>query len=182
MTIGLSAFLNKMLVEDLSDIDWRLRVTTMFDAILRAIDKEFSLPANYPKGHGDMFKYWLMKFHPGALLVPVQRTAGSRQDLAMEGAAAIYWNRMYYVEFLDECLRSGNDNILQENLFIVLTSLEMVALCRVMAILHFKICMPLRWLAGNTHFVDPWEKPSMLFMKQWTQSRQMEVCSQMNCL
>ena len=27
----------------------------------------------------------------------------------------------------------------------------MVALCRVMAILHFKICMPMRWLAGNTH-------------------------------
>ena len=28
----------------------------------------------------------------------------------------------------------------------------MVALCRVMAILFFKIVMPLRWLAGNTHF------------------------------
>jgi hypothetical protein len=29
--------------------------------------------------------------------------------------------------------------------------MEMVALCRIMAILHFKICMPMRWLAGNTH-------------------------------
>ena len=79
--------------------------------------------------------------------------AGSRQDLAMEGAAAVYWNRRYYVEFLDECLRGCNDNILQENLFIVLTSVEMVTLCQTMAILHFKICMPLRWLAGNTHFI-----------------------------
>ena len=26
----------------------------------------------------------------------------------------------------------------------------MVALCRVLAILHFKICMPMQWLAGNT--------------------------------
>ena len=33
----------------------------------------------------------------------------------------------------------------------MLTSLEMVSLCRVMAILHFKVCMPMRWLAGNTH-------------------------------
>ena len=33
----------------------------------------------------------------------------------------------------------------------ILTSMEMIALCRVMAILHFKVCMPLRWLAGNTH-------------------------------
>ncbi len=60
---------------------------------LRAVDKEFSLPANYPKGHGDMFKYWLELNHPGALLVPVERSSGSRQDLACEGAAAVYWNR-----------------------------------------------------------------------------------------
>ncbi len=153
VTHRLSSYLNKVLADDLNDLDWRLRITTMFDGILRAIDKEFSLPANYPKGHGDMFKHWLRKFHPGALLVPVTRTTGSRQDLATEGAAAVYWNRRYYVEFLDECLHGCNDNILQENLFIVLTSVEMVALCRTMSILHFKICMPLRWLAGNTHFI-----------------------------
>ena len=29
----------------------------------------------------------------------------------------------------------------------------MTALCRAMAIMHIKICMPLRWLAGNTHFL-----------------------------
>ncbi len=29
----------------------------------------------------------------------------------------------------------------------------MVALCQVMALLHFKICMLMRWLAGNTHFL-----------------------------
>ena len=60
----------------------------MFDSVLRAVDKEFSLPANYPKGHGDLFLHWLKLNHPGALLVPVQRTAGSR-----EGAAAVFWNR-----------------------------------------------------------------------------------------
>lgn len=175
VTKRLSAYLNNLLSDDLSNIEFRLRVTTMFDGILRAIDKEFSLPANYPKGHGDMFKHWLRMYHPEALLVPVERTAGSRQDLACEGAAAVYWNRRlvsvskqsiiasillihfdnlrYYVEWLDECLRTVKDNILQENLFIVLTSVEMIALCRVMAILHYKICMPLRWLAGNTHFL-----------------------------
>ena len=26
-------------------------------------------------------------------------------------------------------------------------------MCRVMAILHFKVCMPMRWLAGNTHTI-----------------------------
>ena len=57
----------------------------------------------------------------------------------------------YYVEFLDECLEAHNDNILQENLFTILTSMEMVALARVMAIIHYKIALTMRWLAGNTH-------------------------------
>jgi hypothetical protein len=60
----------------------------------------------------------------------------------------------YYIEFLDESLRAlPKGNILQENLCMVLTSLEMVALTRVMSIIHFKICKPMRWLAGNTHLL-----------------------------
>ena len=59
----------------------------MMENYLRSIDKEFSLPANYPKGHGDVFKHWMKKYHPGDLLVPVSRTSGLRQDLAVEGAA-----------------------------------------------------------------------------------------------
>ena len=87
------SYLNEILASNLEAIDFRYRVSTMFEAVLRAIDKEFSLPANYPKGHGDMFLHWLKQNHSGALLVPVERTAGSRQDLAAEGAAAVYWNR-----------------------------------------------------------------------------------------
>ena len=71
----------------------------------------------------------------------------------------------YYIEFLDESLRSHKDNILQENLFIVLTSIEMVSLCCVMARLHFKIVMPMGWLAGNSHFLGccgiDWSRCSM---------------------
>ena len=65
----------------------------MFDAILRAVDKAFSLLANYPKGHGAMFLHWLKLNNSGALLVLVERSSGSKQDLAAEGAAAVYWNR-----------------------------------------------------------------------------------------
>lgn len=35
----------------------QLTLDTMFqisDAVLHEVDKKFSLPANYPKGHGDM--------------------------------------------------------------------------------------------------------------------------------
>lgn len=93
VTKRLSSYLNEVLACDLDAIDFRYRVSTMFDAVLRAVDKEFSLPANYSKGHGAMFLHWLKLNHPGALLVPVERSSGSRQDLAAEGAAAVYWNR-----------------------------------------------------------------------------------------
>ena len=125
----------------------------MMDAVLRSIDKEFCLPENYSKGHGDVFKHWMKKYHPRALLLPVAPTFGSIQDLAVEGAAAVYWNRRYYVTFLDQCLEASKDNILQENVFYILTSEEMIALTRVFSILYFTVRMPMRWIAGNTHNV-----------------------------
>ena len=95
-------YLNNILALDLVNINFQYHVTTKMEAVLRAVDKEFSLPANYPKGHGDQFKYWLQEYHPGVLLVAVERAAGSRQDLAVDFAAAVYWNRKYYVEFLNK--------------------------------------------------------------------------------
>lgn len=91
----LSTYLNEILPSDLSEIDFCYHVSTVLHAVLRAVDKEFSLPANYPKRHGSMLLQRLKLRHPGTLLVPVKRTAGSHQDLACEGAAAVYWNRRY---------------------------------------------------------------------------------------
>ena len=48
-------------------------------------------------------------------------------------------------------MEAGKENIFQENLFYIITSDEMIALTRVLAILNFTVCMPMQWLAGNTH-------------------------------
>jgi hypothetical protein len=44
--------LNLYLRTSLDEIDPKLRVSTSMSALIRAVDKEFSLSANYPKGHG----------------------------------------------------------------------------------------------------------------------------------
>ena len=68
------------------------------------------------------------------------------------GSIAIYMNRNYNVDFLNEKLTLKNhDNILEENLFTVLVSSEMIAVARFWAIVHVSIVMPVRWLAGKTH-------------------------------
>ena len=93
ITKSLSKYLDEIMACDLEAIESRYIVSTMMDAVLRSIDKEFSLPENYPKEHGDAFKPRMKKYHPGDLLVPAAHTSGSRQDLSVEGAATVYWNR-----------------------------------------------------------------------------------------
>ncbi len=93
ITKHLSKYLDKFLGSNISPISFRYCITTMMDGILRAVNKEFSLTDNYPKGHRDTFKHWLKKHHPGALLVALERATGHRQDLACEGDGVIYWNR-----------------------------------------------------------------------------------------
>ena len=55
----LSKYLAGLMREDLEHIDSMLRVTTNFDMVLQAVDKEFSLNCNYCKGHIDEFNTWM---------------------------------------------------------------------------------------------------------------------------
>ena len=50
-------------------------------------------------------------------------------------------------------MEASKENILQENVFYILTSEEMIALTPVFAIFHFTVCMPMWWLADNTNNV-----------------------------
>ncbi|KAL7546176.1 hypothetical protein ACHAWF_015185 [Thalassiosira exigua] len=122
------------------------------EQVIRAFHKEFSLTANYPKGHGELFRLWMMEHHPEEFLMHAERALGSRQDLICMGACPIFWNREYCVEFLAERLAmKDGENILQSNLYTILTSTEMIAVSRFFAIVHLSMFMPFRWLSGQTH-------------------------------
>ena len=148
----LSIHMTTFLKDHLDIIDSRLRVGTSSEACQRAIEKNFGLTNNYAKGEGEVFHPHMKKCHPGALLFNLERVSGSRQDIAVEGACAVYWNRPYYVEFLfDRLSVNDSDNILRENLWIILTSKEMVAMFRTLSIAHISIRIQVRWSAANTH-------------------------------
>ena len=145
----MSSTVKKCLHESLCDVESRLHVTVNMKSILRALNKCFSLPVNYPKGNGVEFKHWLEKYHECVPLYPVQRS--TRNAMILEGVAAVYINGWLYKLFLDEQLSTPRaDNILQECLFVVLSSVELLASSRVFAIIHFAINIPMRWLAGNS--------------------------------
>lgn len=152
VAIAVNKFMSEYLAESLEEISSFLRVSPDLAHVIRAFHKEFSLTANYPKGHGEKFRDWMIKHYPSEFLMHAERATGSRQDLITLGAGPIYWNRKFNVEFLDDVLRvKGASNILQENLFTILSSLEMIASSRFFAILDLAICLPFRWLTGNTH-------------------------------
>ena len=152
---ALSKHITAFLKDHIDKIDSRLRIGSLsMEVVIRTSHKEFSLTKKYPKGHGEIFQGFMNEYHPGALLFHCERVSGSRQDIAVEGACAVFWNRPYWVEFLDERLRMmgpSDGNILQENLFVILSSTPMIGLFRVCSILHLSVCIPMRWLAGKTH-------------------------------
>ena len=114
--------------ESLEEISSFLRVSPDLAHVIHAFHKEFSLTANYPKGRGEKFRGWMIKHYPEEVVMHAKQATGSRQDLITLGAGPIYWNRKFDVEFLDGVIHvRGASNILQENLFTVLSSLEMIA-------------------------------------------------------
>ena len=42
---------------------------TSMEVLVCVIDKEFSLTADYPKDHGDLFKTWMDLYYSGVLLL-----------------------------------------------------------------------------------------------------------------
>lgn len=102
-----------ILEDSLDNIASFLRVSPDLAHVIRAYHKEFSLTANYPKGHGELFCNWIIKNYPLEFLLHAERATGSRQDLICMGPDAIYMDRPLNVEFMDERLRvRGNKNIL----------------------------------------------------------------------
>ena len=88
--------------------------------------------------------------------------AGSRQDIAFDGAVPIFINRMIVLEFLNELVAlPGSDNQLEKFLWRVLKCNEMTALLRVNTLFKFVISEPMRWLAGKaSKKLDDWSVAS----------------------
>ena len=77
--------------------------------------------------------------------------SGARQDIFFEGACAAYWNRMYYIKFLQEQIhhKDKQENKMAQSLYTLLCSKEMVERTWTDAILHLLVCMPHCFLSGK---------------------------------
>ena len=67
-------------------------VSGRFEAVCCAFDKEFSLCANYPKGWGVLFRWWMKEQYSGVLLFHVERACKGRMDVVPMASLAIYYD------------------------------------------------------------------------------------------
>ena len=86
---AVSGFMTTHLRDSLDNISSFLRVSPDLAHVILAYHKEFSLTANYPKGHGEKFRDWFLETYPDEYLLHCERATGNRQDLICMGADAI---------------------------------------------------------------------------------------------
>lgn len=133
------------------------RMSTSFDQLVRAAFKEFHHSCRYYKGQGRPFAVWLREVHPTSFTVHLERADGGRQDLDYDAAIPLYINRPFFVEFLhDRVYQPKHRNILEDFLYIVLTSTQYIAMIRANAIIDILISRPLRWLSGKSKDLVDW--------------------------
>ena len=90
---GVAKAVNKYMIEflnkSLDDISSFLRVSPDLAHAIHAFHKEFSITSNYPKGHGEQFRTWMMKRYPKEFLMHAERATGSRKDIITMGSGPI---------------------------------------------------------------------------------------------
>ena len=61
---ALLTYLNALMDTSLDEINPQLWITASISAVIHAVDKEFSLSSNYPKGHGELLCEWIREHYP----------------------------------------------------------------------------------------------------------------------
>ena len=138
--------LKSELAEDLEDLPKFKRLEEDPDSLLRSLFKEFG--KYYAKGKHQYFWPWVTKKYPDAVVLkPPRGDQGSRQDWSVDAAFIEYANRKYYVEFL-ETSQYDDGNILEDSIYVRLTSRLFVAALRARAIVQHKISAPFRFISN----------------------------------
>jgi hypothetical protein len=115
----LNMTLTDLLADDLAAIPSLYRITLEVEDLFRGCEKFFSGNANYAKGQGSQFTYWMSTNHPTAYLYPLaQACGGTHQDLCVEGAPAVLMNAQFYLAFLNWRM-SIQDGILATKLYLI---------------------------------------------------------------
>jgi hypothetical protein len=120
---------------------------------MHALAKDIGEGSNvYGLGEGVSFRAFCRKHLQGKLVLKMERVdKGTRQDSVTRSGLVAYWNRIYYVDYLYPFVASTSSsaNLLQKNLYVMLTSPPVVACLRARAIMHDKVTTHLMFFSAS---------------------------------
>ena len=116
---------------------------------LSQVYNELHGSGKYAKGKGREFTAWLEKHYGADFYMGFERAEGSRQDIAFDGAVAIFMMRKVVLEFIQGLMVPGADNRLEKFLLRVLSCGQVTAALRVNTLFKYMLSEPTRWLAGK---------------------------------
>ena len=149
MSLKQTAILKVDLEDSLAEFTSFERMSVDVNDLIRSVSKEMHASQAYALGKGREATAWQKATHPSAPHMPYERAEGSRQDIALDGAVPIFWNRKRALEFLQGLKVPGADNKLENFLLTVLSCNEMTAALRVNTLWKYIFSEPARWLAGK---------------------------------
>ena len=118
MQLQQNASLKEELSDDLHEFSAFDRMTADVNDIIRAASKELHAGQSYAKGKGREAAAWRSSVEEQRTHahLPFERAEGSRQDIALDGSVAIFWNRVPSLHFLQGLMVPGAENKLEKYL------------------------------------------------------------------
>ena len=156
MTEKATEILKTKLEDDLSEFSSFDRMSVDCMDLIRAAYKELHGGGAYAKGKGREFLAWVNANFPSDIWMPIERSEGSRQDLAFDGALPLYMVRGTILRFLYGLMVPGANNKLEKFLYRVLRCNEMVALLRCCSLWDLIFSKPVRFLNGSASKLRDW--------------------------
>ena len=154
-------YLKDKLGDSLDEFSAYDRMSTDGMDLIRAACKELHPNGQYAKGKGREGKAWREKMHASAFWLPLENAAGSRQDMALDGAVPLYMNRTVILDFMRGLVDiKGANNQLEKFLWRTLACNEIVALLRTCTLWQTILTEPMRWLTGKSTELDGWSLAS----------------------
>ena len=141
--------LKEELQDDLQEFASFDRMTADVNDLIRAASKELHAGQSYAKGKGREGEAWRKSEERAHVHLPYERAEGSRQDIALDGAVPIFWNRVQALNFLQGLMVPGADNRLEKYLIRSMSCNQMTAALRVNTLWKYLYSEPARWLAGK---------------------------------
>ena len=177
MQIRATESLKETLEDSLSEFSSFDRMSVDVNDLIRSVYKELHGGGAYAKGKGREFMAWLKKNYPTAQFMPFERAAGSRQDLAFDGAVPIFVNRKIIIEFVRGMMVPGADNRLERFILRVLGCNEMTAALRVNTLWKYIFSAPVRFLSGRSRRLKNWSIDSSSRLMDLIEKAMVEVAA-----